>query len=69
MKGTDFYQYLKKNKTSPIRETMTGGVRTMCRLGFPLEVYLQNANDAMNKLVKKEDKDDDSSRWKRKTVG
>ena len=48
---------------------MTGGVRTMCRLGFPLEVYLQNANDAMNKLVKKEDKDDDSSRWKRKTVG
>lgn len=67
-KGTDFYQYFVKNKASVIRETMTAGVRSMCGLGFPPEVYTQNASEAMNKLVKEEDKDDGSSRRKRKTV-
>lgn len=67
-KGTDFYQYFVKNKASAIRETMTAGVRSMCGLGFPPEVYTQNASEAMNKLVKVEDKDDGSSRRKRKTV-
>ena len=47
---------------------MTAGVRSMCGLGFPPEVYAQNASEAMNKLFKEEDKDDGNSRQKRKTV-
>lgn len=47
---------------------MTAGVRSMCSLGFPLEVYMQNAGEAIYKLVKEEDKDNGSSRQKRKTV-
>jgi len=68
-KGNDFYQYfIRKKASSAIRETMTAGVRSVCGLGFPPEVYTQNASAAMNKLVKKEDKDDGSSCRKKKTV-
>ena len=67
-KGTDFFQYFIKNKASPIRETMTASVRSMCGLGFLPDVYTQNASESMNKLVKGEDKDDGSSRRKKKTV-
>lgn len=38
-KGTDFFQYFIKNKASPIRETMTASVRSMCGLGFPRHVH------------------------------
>ena len=40
----------------------------MCGLGFPPEVYTQNANECMNKVVKEEDRDDSNSRPKKKTV-
>ena len=67
-KGSDFYLYFIRKKASAIRKTMTAGVRSMCGLGFPPDVYTQNASEAMNKIVREEDKDDGSSLRKRKTV-
>ena len=68
VKGKEFYEYFSKNKASAVRETMTAGVRSMCGLGFPPDVYTQNASESMNKVVKEEDKDDSSSRRKKKSI-
>ena len=68
VKGKEFYEYFSKNKASAVRETMTVGVRSMCGLGFPPDVYTQNASESMNKVVKEEDKDNSSSRRKKKSI-
>ena len=65
VKGKEFYEYFSKNKPSAVRETMTAGVQSMCGLGFPPDVYIQNASESMNKVVKEEDEDDSSSRRKK----
>jgi hypothetical protein len=50
--GSKFLQYFKKEKAEAIRENCSAEVRALCGLGFPPEVYTQNANESMNRLIK-----------------
>ena len=46
--------YFEKNKLDLIKETMTQSIRSMAGLGFPPEVYNQNANECMNSVLKRD---------------
>lgn len=47
---------------------MTVEVRSLCGLGFPPDVYTQNASESMNRVLKEEDQDSTDLRRKKKTV-
>ena len=49
-----FASYFEKNKLDPINETMSQNIRSMAGLGFPPEVYNQNANECMNSVLKRD---------------
>ena len=50
--GKEFPSYFEKNKFDLIKETMTQDIRSMAGLGFPPDVYNQNANECMNSVLK-----------------
>ena len=52
--GKEFASYFEKNKLDLIKETMTQSIRSMAGLGFPPEVYNQNANECMNSVLKRD---------------
>lgn len=52
--GREFASYFEKNKLELIKETMTQNIRSMAGLGFPPEVYNQNANECMNSVLKRD---------------
>ena len=53
--GPKFVEYFLKEKADVIRETATADIRSVCGLGYPPKVYIQNANGCMNRLIKAED--------------
>lgn len=63
--GKEFASYFEKNKLDFIKETMSQNIRSMAGLGFPPEVYNQNANECMNSVLKQDTPRDK----KRMTVG
>lgn len=67
-KGKEFTTYFLNKKAGDIKSTMTVEIRSMCGLGYPPEVYTQNASESMNKILKDEDKDDPTTRRTKKTV-
>ena len=52
--GKEFASYFEKNKLDLIKETMSQNIRSMAGLGFPPEVYNQNANECMNSVLKRD---------------
>ncbi|KXJ06100.1 hypothetical protein AC249_AIPGENE22963, partial [Exaiptasia diaphana] len=67
-KGKDFVAYFVAKKALDIKETMRAEIRSMCGLGYPPDVYTQNASESMNRVLKEEDKDDPTTRRMRKNV-
>ena len=67
-KGADFIAYFLNQNASDIKGTMTVEVRSLCGLGFPADVYTQNASESMNRVLKEEDQDSTDLRRKKKTV-
>ncbi len=63
--GKEFATYFEKNKLDLIKETMSQNIRSMAGLGFPPEVYNQNANECMNSVLKRDTPRDK----KRMTIG
>ena len=57
--GEEFFQYFITYKSDLIKQSMTADVRAMTGLGFPPQLYNQNANECMNSVIKRELK------WKR----
>jgi len=53
--GDNFTAYFLKDKAEVIRESATADIHSMCGLGFPPKVYIQNATESMNNLVKAEE--------------
>ena len=54
-KGAEFVKYFIEKRASDIKETMAVEIRSLCGLGFPPDVYTQNANESMNRVLKEED--------------
>ena len=54
-KGAEFIKYFMEKKASDIKETMTVEIRSLCSLGFPPDVYTQNASESMNRILKEKD--------------
>ena len=63
--GKEFASYFEKNKLDLIKETLSQNIRSMAGLGFPPEVYNQNANECMNSVLKRDTPRDK----KRMTIG
>ena len=57
--GEAFYQYFTTYKIELIKQSMTADIRSMAGLGYPPQLYNQNANECMNSVIKRELK------WKR----
>ena len=57
--GEAFYQYFTTYKSELIKQSMTADIRSMAGLGYPPQLYNQNANECMNSVIKRELK------WKR----
>ena len=66
-KGAEFLKYFIEKKQLYIKETMTVEIRSLCGLGFPPDVYMQNASKSMNRVLK-EDKDQNSTRMAKNSV-
>ena len=58
-KWRTFYQYFTTYKIALIKQSMTADIRSMAGLGYPPQLYNQNANECMNSVIKRELK------WKR----
>ena len=54
MSGKEFSTYFEKHKLELIKGTMTQNIHSMAGLGFPPEVYNQNANECMNSVLKRD---------------
>ena len=52
-KGCEFLKYMIDNKKEKMKCCMIGNVREECGLGSPPEEYNQNANEAINSVLKK----------------
>lgn len=52
--GKEFSTYFEKHKLELIKATMSQNIRSMAGLGFPPEVYNQNANECMNSVLKRD---------------
>ena len=56
-KGEAFVTYFKQHKLPLIPNCMTAKVRTVAGLGYPPDVYTQNANECINSVLKRAAKD------------
>ena len=63
--GEKFCSYFLKEKADVIRNCCTADICSMCGLGFPPQVYTQNASECMNRLVKA----DENSKFTKKAAG
>ena len=52
--GGRFLDYFLKYKSDLIKETMTQDIRSMCGLGYPPDVYDQNANECINSVLRRQ---------------
>ncbi len=52
--GERFVSYFIKHKLELIRKSITADIRTMAGLGWPPNVYDQNANKCMNSVLRRE---------------
>ena len=52
-KGEDFINYMKKHKKQLIKQFMLASTRERCGLGSPPKDYNQNANEAINSMIKR----------------
>jgi hypothetical protein len=52
--GERFVSYFIKHKLELIRKSMTANIRTMAGLGWPPNVYDQNANECINSVLRRE---------------
>ena len=53
IEGYQFLKYLTETKNDLMKSSMIASVRKRCGLGDPPKQYDQNANEAMNSVVKK----------------
>ena len=53
VEGYQFLKYLTETKKDLMKSSMIASVRKRCGLGDPPKQYDQNANEAMNSVVKK----------------
>ena len=53
VKGYQFLKYLTETKKDLMKSSMIASVRKRCGLGDPPKQYDQNANEAMNSVIKK----------------
>ena len=67
-KGAEFVKYFVEKKASDIKETMTVEIRSLCGLGFPPDVYTQNASESMNRVLKEDDQHASTTRRAKKNV-
>jgi len=51
--GAKFYKYFMERKADEIANCMTAEVRSLSGLGYPPQVYSQNANECMNSVIKR----------------
>ena len=51
--GKKFLEYFIRNKADQIANCLTAEVRSLSGLGYPPNVYTQNANECMNAVVKR----------------
>ena len=52
-KGEAFVAYFEQHKLSVIANCMTSELRTAAGLGYPPDVYMQNANECVNSILKR----------------
>lgn len=51
--GEKFFKYFKQRKADQIANCTTAEVRSLSGLGYPPKLYLQNANECMNSVIKR----------------
>ena len=51
--GEKFYKYFTKMKADQFANCLTAEVRSLSGLGYPPDVYTQNANECMNAVIKR----------------
>ena len=51
--GEKFYKYFAEKKADQFGNCMTAEVRSLSGLGYPPDVYTQNANECMNAVIKR----------------
>ena len=51
--GEKFYKYFAEKKADQFANCMTAEVRSLSGLGYPPDVYTQNANECMNAVIKR----------------
>ena len=51
--GEKFYKYFAQKKADQFANCMTAEVRSLSGLGYPPDVYTQNANECMNAVIKR----------------
>ena len=56
-KGEAFAMYFQTHKLPFVKNIMTARIHTAAGLGFPPEVYTQNANDSINNMIKSQCKE------------
>ena len=51
--GEKFYKYFTQKKADQFANCMTAEVRSLSGLGYPPDLYSQNANECMNAVIKR----------------
>ena len=51
--GEKFYKYFAQKKADQFANCMTAEVRSLSGLGYPPDIYTQNANECMNAVIKR----------------